>query len=303
MDQSIGCVRSNTQNCSGIDEDNAGVSDLAWAGERVLWSVQSISQRAVLIYKNVQELGRFRIWDKSKGNFLAQLKDAAGNVVDVIEFTEEDIFQQSDRLFYYDIPGLTDNLKGLRDKRKELFSSVGDLAVTILGDIDGVSTALGNRRGKYITLSSASAGDSVIEGSSAPEVARHLVARDQANQNLALSDERSYDYENQELRMQLVISDAADDSSGQTPSRQVQTTLVNTRNGLVLRVKQHELQRDKVRVNSHLLLARASHLNQRVVDKLAQVNLMGRMSDSLIAMKNRGEVPATGYLSPSAGGW
>ena len=81
------------------------VSDFAWAAEKNLQTIERIATRAHTIWNNIERLKQFNVFSKSSNkSFFVRIKDLATGYVKVVEYTEEDIFQQSDSLFYNDIP-------------------------------------------------------------------------------------------------------------------------------------------------------------------------------------------------------
>jgi hypothetical protein len=258
------------------------VSKYAYTAQKYLNAIERTATRAQIIWSNIKDIKQFVEFtdgDKKK-SFFKRVKDLHGRIVDVIEYTEEDIFQQSDALFYQDIPSLKQARKEMYEQQQRLLDSPKEVIDRLrknARDFDGYEK-------KYAKLAAVGSTDGSVYSNANAAVKRHMISQGDAINAIAIADQRAMDIDNDAAAAVLSLHSAENDSALNTADL-TKNAMIAERNKLVLYLKEHDVMHDAVRTSAQLLLSKIVPVDQRIAEKTSFIGVAERFSDALIEQK------------------
>jgi hypothetical protein len=218
---------------ASLKEMNA-VGDFCWASYGYLYAIERASNRAQLVWDNVK---KFQL----------------SNPVDDIIYMEEKVFQNSDMLFYYDIPAeknarkkLADARAAIRDVSKQNASTLNDLMP------DGLRF-----KKDYLRLMEMNSPDGrLLKDTTDADIRFHVAAIGQAAQGIAAADVQNDFNDNQGAILERNIACGA--SNGQSePVYQSEFSKTGKRNSFLLSLQENVQLSEAIKTNAVFLLVNA----------------------------------------------
>ena len=172
--------------------------------------------------------------------------------------------------------------------RNNILSSAEDEAKLI----DSLNLKLRNYSGfekKQLLLSSAYSTDTSVysKAQTEPNIKRALISQNTAFNAIATSDLRKMELDNKSIPIQLTIKKASDPDAKINTADLTQTSLMNERNRLAFNISENEITHDAIRTASQLLLAKVAQLDQRIAQKQLYLDIAVKVSDALIAQRDK----------------
>lgn len=263
------------------------VSEYAWTAQKYLYAIEKTATRAQVIWENIQEVKEFFVYDKEdkKKPFFKRIKDATGKTIKLVEHVEEGIFQQSDALFYEDIPNYKNVREELNVKREKLFESPQE----VLHQLRQLARSFQGYEKKVSKLSQISSADARVydDLKHNKDAKRFAISQATAIDAIASADQKNMEIDNESIPISLTIKESSENGGNLNTADLTQTALVNERNSYLINLREHDYTHDAIRSASQLLLAKVVTLDRRIAEKTTFINVAEKFSDALIDYNKR----------------
>jgi len=234
------------------------VRDFCWSSYRYLYAVERAANRAQLIWDNIT-------------------KFKAENPFDAVIYLEENIFQKSDLLFYYDMPQIKVQWAKLAASRDAIRNHTAD-RIAALNDMlpDGAKFET-----DYLRLMEMNSPDAkTLKDTLDKDVNFHMSVLSQASQQIASTDMYNQFSENQSAILESTIKNGTNDSISD-PSYQAEYSKIGERNSLVLSLQENAQLSDGIKTGAFFLLYNAKRYADVLSAKQAAFFALQAFSDKL----------------------
>ncbi len=244
------------------------VVDWAWSAEKYLSAVENLAGTASYVYQNIKETGNFKWYD----------------FVSIIEHLEEEVFQYTDYLLNDGIEELKSSRYRLNQSRKLLFSNPFKAK-------ENMKRAIKNDK-SYGLYYAEMLGCGVHQGVTEKyryrsDVKRNLLITHTAAEAVAGCDIRNMQAGNKAVIIENTLQKNAKRDGKISMVAQAEANAVNSRNKLYSEVSINEQIRDAIRVQSMMVIQRASMIDRMLLNRAGLVWSMERLSEELKRQQNR----------------
>lgn len=253
-------------------EDLQSVANFAWAAHKQVEAIERAAQRAQMVFESIKNFDTEMLHPKRHA--------------ELIEWTEEEIFQETDNLFYYDVPTIKQRSEELGEERRHIRNRAKGHAKALARlrkrAYEGIKK-------KILKLEHMNAADSrtLAREFQGADSKAHTLAKSEATRTMGMADGRYDNLETQGAQLASVIKGAAD-SEGKTDLRQqADLNRVNARNATLLSYQEHDFLGNAVRTNAWMLISRAKILDMAVTNKAAVVAGAIAFSEELERQRQR----------------
>jgi len=260
-----------------------GISDMAWASYKQLAAIEQVAKKAQVVYENIESMD----W-----------KTMAKNPEKLIIYTEEQVFQKSDQLFFQDIPAFKQSSKELNDARinmQTILKSNVSGSKNLITQSYKVSRDIADATGKAAVVAYANtvgmlspAGSGEWKKESARKAAQthsRLVAV--TAQATLKTEATALQTETQQAVLAGGLRKAQQDD--QNPAGISEANKVNARNALITTVEKHDIVGNSVTTFSYMLLSELKTFDQQVVEKTLLMNGLVQLSEAMIEARKNAE--------------
>jgi hypothetical protein len=235
------------------------VQDFCWFSYRYLYAIERAANRAEIIWNNVK-------------NFKAE------NIEDAVIYTEESVFQNSDALFYYDIPKIKEERAKLDLSRDAIRDRTGNYLAQLNNLLpDGLRF-----KTKYLRLMEITAPDArTMQNTGDKEVNFNVAALSQASRQLAAADVNNDFSESQSAILESTIKNADNDGTSD-PLHQTEYAKVGEKNSMILTLQENAQIAEAVKTGAFFLLSKAKAYANQLESKKALLCQLESFSDALV---------------------
>jgi hypothetical protein len=238
------------------------VTDWAWSTQKYMAAVENMSSTVKTVYKNIKELGNFKWYD----------------FVGIIEYLEEDIFQYTDYMIYYGNADLNKSRERASEARRLLFRDPFKAKEMMHEEIK----ANKSYNLYYAEVLGCGMHQGIAEKNRyQSDVKRNLYITNTAAEAIAGAEVRNMNTGNKSVIVENVLQQNTREDGQISMVAQAEMSIVNNRNKLFHEVSQNEQINDGVKINSLMLIQKASHVDQMVIRKASALASTNRMVESM----------------------
>jgi hypothetical protein len=255
----LGYYVNARQLAKGTLKEVSAVSDFCWASYRYVYAIERAANRAQIV------------WDNLK-NF------QAGNPVDAIVYAEEQVFQNSDALFYHDIPEIKKQQVYLDSARSAIRNRTG----SYLGQIGQLLPNGLKFKMKYLRLMDINGMDvRALVDTSDRDVNYHQAMLSEASKQIAATEINNEQSVSQSAMLESGIKNGAKDGNSD-PQHQSEYSKVNEKNTMILSLQENVQLGEAVKTGSYYLLSKVRGYSNNLEVKKALLCNMEGFSDALL---------------------
>lgn len=260
----LGYFNNARQLAQGSLKEVSAVADFCWASYGYLYAIERAANRAQLV------------WDNLK-NF--QAKNFEDNVI----YLEERVFQNSDALFYHDIPKIKEQRIRLDSAQTNIRNRTG----AFLGQINDLMPDGYKFKIKYLRLMEINSVDArALKDTSDKDIAYHQTVLSIASRQVASTEINNEQSESQSAIMEAGIRNGSNNGNSD-PQHQAEYSKINERNTLMLTLQENVQLGDAVKTGALYLLAKTRIYADNLAYKKALLCNLEDFSDALVLQKKK----------------
>lgn len=237
-----------------------GISNMAYASYKQLAAIEQVARKATLVYDNISDIDKWK----------ELIKDPEKLII----YTEEQVFQNSDKLFLEDVPYFVktkDDLDKARRNLQDDVNRVGKDGVELLKETGALSKKVAEETSKLATAAYLNTVGMIAPGSSITSKINEMSNNSKVNAKFvssvaeAAAKTQATDIQ-LETQAEILDKSATINQKEQlSPQKQSKENKENARNSVLLAIQEHDIVGTTINTLSYQLLQELTDIDYKIV--------------------------------------